>query len=164
VAFLAIGRILRPWGVQGEVKVEILTDFPERFRLLRTVYLGQGRQPYTLERARRHGHQMVLKFKECRSRLAAEALRDQLVQIPVEEAMPLEEGEYYEHQIIGLDVVTREGEKLGRVTEVLFTGANEVYVVHGRGREILLPAIEDVILEIDLTGGRMVVALLEGLL
>jgi len=86
-----------------------------------------------------------------------------LVQIPVEEAAPLEEGEYYLYQIVGLATWTVEGEYLGRVREVLTTGANDVYVVRGPKGEVLLPAIEEVIREVDLEAGRMIVSLMEGL-
>ena len=78
--------------------------------------------------------------------------------------MPLEQDEYYEYQIIGLAVWTTGGEYLGTVDEVISTGANDVYVVRGEEREILIPAIEDVVLEINLAQGRMVVELMEGLI
>ncbi len=86
-----------------------------------------------------------------------------LVQIPLEDAVPLEEGEYYEHQVVGLAVVEQDGTPLGKVREILSTGANDVYIVVGPEGELLLPAIEPVILEIDLQAGRMVVEVLEGL-
>ena len=153
------------------MKVEIITDFPERFAQLRRVYLGTEAVPFIVEAARLHKGAAVLKLKGCCSRTAAEKLRGKWVQIPTEEAMPLEEDEYYEHQIVGLDVWTAQGEYLGRVEEIIFTGSNDVYVVRGqassedsrRDREILIPAIEDVVLEIDLDQGRMVVELMEGL-
>ena len=78
--------------------------------------------------------------------------------------MPLGEDEYYVYQIVGLDVWTGEGEHLGRVSEVLFTGANDVYVVQGEKGEILIPAVEDVVLEVDLASGRLTVELMEGLI
>lgn len=169
--YLVIGRVVRPWGIRGEVKVEIISDSPERFSLLRRVYLGPQAVPFIVEGVRFQQAAAILKLKGCRDRTGAEKLRGQLVQIPIEEAMPLEEDEYYEHQIIGLDVWTARGEHLGKVEEIIFTGSNDVYVVRGqacpehsrRGREILIPAIEDVVLEINLAQGRMVVELMEGL-
>lgn len=155
---------MRPWGVRGEVKVEILTDWPERFALLEYVYLGEGAIPYRLERFRLHREYALLKLASCDDRNAAEALREQLVQIPPEEAMPLDEDEYYVHQIEGLEVWTDDGEPLGRVIEVLFTGSNEVYVVHGPRGEVLIPAIADVVLEVDLESRRLVVHLMDGLI
>ena len=162
--YLVIGRVVRPWGTRGEVKVEIITDFPERFALLRKIYLGTEAVPFTVESARLHKGAAILKLEGCRDRTAAEKLRGQWVQIPIEEAMPLEEDEYYEHQIIGLAVWTAQGEYLGKVKEIIFTGSNDVYVVRGQRREVLIPAIEDVVLEIDLDQGRMVVELMEGLI
>ncbi len=162
--FLVIGKIVAPWGVKGEVKVAIETDFPERFNRLKRVYLGEKAVSCVLEKARLHKGHALLKLGGCDDRNAAEKLRGQLVQIPIEEAMPLGEDEYYVYQIVGLDVWTTEGEHLGRVSEVLFTGANDVYVVQGERGEVLIPAIEDVVLEVDLAGGRLIVELLEGLI
>jgi len=163
--FIAIGQIIRPHGVHGEVLVAVLTDFPERFDALQVVYLGDAQEadPWQVTAARWHRDQVLLKFQGCPDRTAAEQLRGWLVQIPVEETMPLPEGEYYVHQLIGLDVVTPEGEKLGQVSQVLFTNANEVYVVSGPRGEILLPAIADVIERIDLDAHQMQVRLIEGL-
>jgi len=165
--YLVIGKVVAPWGVRGEVKVAIETDFPEHFERLKQVYLGEEATSFALESSRLHKGHVLLKLKDCNHRDAAEKLRGQLVQIPIEpieEAMPLGEDEYYVHQIIGLDVWTTVGEHLGQVSEVLFTGANDVYVVQGEKGEILIPAIEDVILEINLAGGRLTVNLPEGLI
>ena len=86
-----------------------------------------------------------------------------LVQIPIENAVPLEEGEYYLYQLIGVQVETEDGEGLGQVVDVIETGANDVYVVRGPRGEVLLPAIGDVVLDLDLESKRMVVHLLAGL-
>jgi 16S rRNA processing protein RimM len=89
-----------------------------------------------------------------------------LIQVPLAEAIPLQEGEYFEHQVLGLSAWTVEGENLGEVAEIIYTGANDVYVIRSPGptrREILVPALEDVVLEIDLEARRMTVALPEGL-
>ncbi len=161
--YLTIGRILAPWGTKGEAKVEIITDFPDRFALLDQVYLGEGHTPYKLERFRRHKQFALLKFAGVDDPLVTSELAGLFVEIPVREAMPLGPDEYYEHQIIGLDVWTAEGEYLGRVAEILFTGSNEVYVVQDRGKEVLIPALKEVVTEIDLAKGRMIVRLLAGL-
>jgi 16S rRNA processing protein RimM len=162
--YLVVGRIVAPWGVRGEVKVTLETGFPERFKLLKRVYLGEEATSFVLEGSRLHKGNALLKLEGFDDRDAAEKLRGQLVQIPIEEAMPLGEDEYYVYQIVGLDVWTTEGEHLGRVSEVLFTGANDVYVVQGEKGEILIPAVEDVVLEVDLAGGRLTVELMEGLI
>ncbi len=139
------------------------TDFPERFERLKMVYLGEAATPFALESSRLHKEHVLLKLKGC-NRDMAEKLRGQWVQIPIEEAMPLGEDEYYVYQIIGLEVWTMMGEYLGQVSEVLFTGANDVYVVQGERGEILIPAVEDVVLEVDLADGRLTVNLPEGLM
>ena len=162
--YLVIGQIVAPWGVRGEVKVAIETGFPERFGQLKRVYLGEEAASFVLTRSRLHKGHALLKLDGCDDRDAAEKLRGQLVQIPIEEAIPLDEDEYYVYQIVGLDVWTTKGEPLGRVSEVLFTAANDVYIVHGERGEILIPAIEDVVLEVDLAGGRLIVELMEGLI
>ena len=161
--YLVIGRVAKPWGIQGEVKVEVITDFPGRFSLLRKVYLGPEAAPFALEGFRLHKGAALLKLEGCHDRTTVEKLRGQLVQIPIEEAMPLEQDEYYEYQIVGLAVWTAGGKYLGTVDEVISTGSNDVYVVRGEGREVLIPAIEDVVLEINLAQGRLVVELMEGL-
>ena len=162
--YLVIGRVAKPWGIQGEVKVEIMTDFPDRFSLLRKIYLGPKAVPFILEGFRLHKGAALLKLEGCQDRAAVEKLRGQLVQIPIEEAMPLEQDEYYEHQIVGLAVWTAGGEHLGTVDKIISTGSNDVYVVRGKGREVLIPALEDVVLEVNLAQGRLIVELIEGLI
>ncbi len=162
--FLAVGRVLRPHGVRGEVRVQLLTDHPERLSRYRILYLGRTPRPYTLEGVRLHKGAALIKLANCDDRNAAEELRGQLVQIPIAEAVPLGEGEYYHFQVVGVEVLTDQGESLGRVAEVLDTGANDVFVVRGPRGEVLIPAIEDVVLELDLEARRMVVTILPGLL
>ena len=162
--FISIGRVIAPWGDKGEVKVKILTDFPERFTLLKEVYIGKTARPFQVKGFRLHKGFGILHLEGLHTRSDAEALRGKDIQIPLEEAMPLEEGEYYEFEIIGLEVWTKEGEYLGRVKEIIYTGANDVYVVEGPKGEVLLPAIEDVVLRVDLDEGRITVQLMEGLL
>lgn len=163
--YLAAGRILRPHGVRGELRVEVLTDYPEHFVALKVLYLGSQRQVHQVVSARIHKQHVLLKLQGCDDRDAADALRGSVVYVAISDAIPLEEAEYYEYQLEGLDVVTDEGEPLGELVEVLSVpGANDVFVVHGPQGEILIPAIEDVVLDIDLDAGRMVIRLLPGLL
>ncbi len=160
---LVIGRIVCPHGLKGEVQAEILTDFPDRFSGLKTVYLGEDLQPMILEGQRLHGRRVLLKFAQYDDLEQADRLRGELIYVPVEEAVPLEDGEYYLYEIVGLEVWTTEGEYLGRVAEVLHTGSNDVYVVREAAKEILIPAISDVVLKIDVDEGRMEVRLTKGL-
>jgi 16S rRNA processing protein RimM len=162
--YLVIGQVRGSWGVAGDAKAEIITDFPERFALLDLVYLGDDLTPYKLEGSRLYRRWVLLKFAGVDSPEAVTKLVGATVQIPASQAMALESGEYYEHQIIGLEVVTEEGQSLGRVAEILYTGSNDVYVVQGGEREILIPAIKDVVSEISLEKSRITIRLMEGLL
>jgi 16S rRNA processing protein RimM len=162
--YLTIGRVLKPWGFRGELKIEIMTDFPERFASLKTVYLGEDAQPFPVERARLLGKAVGLKLKGIDTEQAAARLRSQLVQIPTDEAVPLPEGKYYLYQLIGLRVKTMQGQDLGEVVDILETGANNVYVVKNDKREILIPAIEPVVKKVDLKNGEILIEPMEGLL
>ena len=168
--FLVIGKVIGAHGVGGELKVQIISEDPHRFGRLEQVYAGlEDREPvpWMLERFRLHKGHALLKIANCSDRDTAQSLRGHLLHVPLEDAIPLEEGEYYEYQILDLDVWTVSDEHLGKVVEIIETGANDVYVVHGTypgHREILIPAIEGVVIEIDLDSGRMVVELPEGLL
>jgi 16S rRNA processing protein RimM len=163
--FVVVGRILRPHGVRGEVVVEVVTDFPQRFDSLKVAYLGDARhaEAHQVRQKRWHKDLLLMAFEGYPDRDSVEALRDLLVQVPVEEAVPLPEGEYYPYQLAGMDVITEEGEALGTLSDVLFTNANDVYVVTGPRGQILLPAIRQVIKQIDLPGGRIIVQLMPGL-
>lgn len=163
--FLIIGQIVGAAGLKGAVKVDVMTDFPERFESLKSIYLGDELALTQIVRAelRKNGRQIVLQLEGCENRTQAEGLRGKLLQIPAEEAVPLEEGLYYVHQVLGLNVETESGESLGVLSEVLFTGSNDVYVVTGEGRELLIPVLEEVIREVDLDRRKIIVRLPEGL-
>ena len=168
-SYVVIGQVRRPHGIAGEVRVEILTDYPERIGQHDYLYLAHPETPdsverYELESVRPHKGILLVKLEGCDDRDTAEELRGMLVEVPLEDAVPLEEGEYYHFQLEGVDVETETGEWLGRVGEVLRGGAHDVYLVRGPRGEILLPAVEDVILELDLEERKMTVHLLPGLL
>lgn len=155
-----VGIIIAPHGVRGEVRVQPLTDFPERFRRGSVLWLEGA--PRRVEAGRWRGQDVYLKLEGVNSRTEAEALRGKELWAaapkPIQEA-----GRYYCHDIIGLRAEDEAGAPLGRVAEVLETGANDVYVVRGELGELLLPAVEDVVREVDIAGGRLVVRLLPGL-
>lgn len=164
--FLAIGSIVKAHGIRGEVAVEVLTDDPDRFATLEMVYLGTPdvASPIALKAHRWHRDRVLLTFEGITTRTEAEQLKGLLVEVPIDEALPLDEDHYYPHQLIGLQAVSDEGEALGEVVDFLETGANGVYVVRNHEREILLPAVADVVLAIDLEAGLLTVHLMEGLL
>ena len=161
---LVIGQIVAAFGIRGEVKVRVETDDPDRFALLDTVYLGEKLRPYHVESVRIHQKAALLRLEGIADRTAAETLRNQVVYVTMEDALPLEEGEFYVHQIEGLTAIAADGERIGTVREVLATGANDVYVIDGAQGEILLPAIADVVLDVNLEAGTITVQIPDGLL
>jgi 16S rRNA processing protein RimM len=158
-----IGRIVRPHGVRGELVVEATGAARDDLAEAGTVYLGEPAVAHTLASVRWHRGRLLIRLAGCDDRDAAEAYRGLPLQIVREEAPPLPPGTYYHRQILGLTVVTDEGEALGTIAEIIETGANDVYVVRGDGGEILIPAAPGVVLDVDLEAGRMTVHLLEGL-
>jgi 16S rRNA processing protein RimM len=160
--FLIIGRILAPWGIRGEVKVEVVTDFPERFAPRKVVYLNT--RQLEIESCRPHKQHLVVKLAAVDSVEDAEKLRGQDLTIPRSELYPLPEGKYYAFQVIGLNVVTTKGKRLGKVIDIMTTASNDVYIIEGKTGEILIPAIEDVVKSIDLKKGKIIIEAIEGLL
>jgi 16S rRNA processing protein RimM len=149
--------------VRGELLLASLTDFPEHLSEQKAVYLGEPPVAHPLAGVRIHRGQLIIRLADCHRREDADAYRDQIVQIEAQSAAPLPPGLYYHHQLIGLAVYTEDGEHLGELTEVLETGANDVYVVKGPQGELLLPVIADVIRGVDLEAHRLTVHLLDGL-
>lgn len=158
---ISVGKIVAPHGVRGDVRVAILTDFPDRFHKLRTVHLDNG-MILTVEGARRHKQFVLLKFKGFDTMSAAEQLRGQLIKVTREDVVVLPAGHYYFFDIIGLTVYTEAGENLGTITDILQTGSNDVYVTEGPGKKtLLIPALKEVVRHIDIPGKQMVVKLQE---
>lgn len=163
---ISIGRIVGTHGYKGTVKVESLTDFPQRFKDLETIILCQGKKTaeMTVESSGPYKGLILMKIKGIESKEEAQLYRNALLCVKEEEIYPLPEGYYYHFQLAGLAVYDTEKGYLGILKEVLETGANDVYVVHSETYgEILIPALKQVILEIDLNSQKMQVRLLEGL-
>lgn len=171
--FLTVARVIRAHGLAGELSCEIVTEFPQRFRRAKTLYLAapgatQGPPRACAVRGARvvprgPGQALILSLEGVDDRVAADGLRGSLVQVPVGDAWKLPEGRYYWHQIVGLRAVTPDGGELGTVRDILETGANDVYVVRGEHGELLVPAIREVVKEISPERGVMVVELLPGM-
>jgi len=163
--FLVIGKLRRPHGIQGEILMDVLTDFPERLEKGVIIYMGDQHQPLKIRSCRRQNQAMLLAFDGFIDPQTVGQLRNELLYVRADDRPPLPEGEYYHHQLLGLEVVDETGQWLGVLTKILDTGANDVYVVRPvRGQEILLPAIEQVILDIDLEHKQMRVHILPGLI
>ena len=163
--FLVVGKLRRPHGVRGEILMDVYTDFPERLKTGVTVYIGPEHAPAHIRSTRWQPPAMLIAFEQYQTREEAGVLRNFLVQVRVDDRPPLAEGEYYHHQLLGMQVVEESGESLGVLSRILETGANDVFIVTTQeGREVLLPAIDEVLLEIDLDRKQMRVHLLPGLM
>ncbi len=173
VKWIVIGEVGKTHGLRGDIRIRPQTEFPERFLSMETLMLF-ARDGNTLvgtfevETMRFHKQSLVAKLVGIDSINDAEPLKGLLVQVAPDELVPLPEGRHYIFQLIGLDVVTTEGEHLGTVDDVLQTGANDVYSVRptdpDRREPILIPVIADVVLDIDLDKGVITIQLMKGLL
>ncbi len=164
---LRVGVISSTHGVRGEVKVYPTTDDPERFLDLAQVTLDTGREQITLEiqNVKFFKNMVILKFKGYDNINDIEKYKGKDLLIHRDQAVKLKEDEYFVTDLMGLKVVAEEGTVLGILKEVIPTGANDVYVVQPEnGKELLLPAIKDCILNVDLEKGIMTIHLMDGLL
>ena len=165
--YLRVGVISSTHGLKGEVKVFPTTDDPERFRKLKKVYLDTGKDymPLKVAGIKFFKNQVILKFQEFQDINEIEKYRGKDLLIDREQAVPLAENENFIVDLIDMDVYDEEEKRLGTLTDVLQTGANDVYVVEtDEGKEILLPAIPSCILDVDVEAAKMIVRIPEGLL
>lgn len=163
--FLVVGKFGKPHGIYGEIVMGVYTDFPERLQQGVTVFVGPQFLPLRIIKCRPHSRGLLMTMDGYQTREEVAELRNQLVHVPTADRPQLEVGEYYHHQLLGLQVIDEEDRLLGSIERILETGANDVYVVHDEsGAEFLVPNIESVILEIDLDHNQMLVRLIPGLL
>lgn len=163
---VAIGEVLKPSGIKGEVKVKSLTPFPERWLKLSKIFLQKKSGEVEirfLEGKRLKGDFVFLKFREIDSRPAAEELRGSKILINIGMRLKLPPDNYYYDEIIGLGVYTEEGRWIGKIIDILPSKANDVYIVQGE-KEYLIPAIRQVIKEIDKDKRKMIIVPLKGLI
>jgi 16S rRNA processing protein RimM len=160
--YRAVGRVDRPWGLQGHIKVLPLTDFPERFEPGARVYIAGVER--SVRECRWQSGRVYLRVSGVDAVEDAEGLRGRLIEVPANDRPTFDEGEYYISDIEGCVVRTVAGNELGTVAEVLTPGANDVWVVRRAGRrDVLVPAIHDVVKEIDIDARVLIVDLPEGL-
>ncbi|MEX2229739.1 MAG: ribosome maturation factor RimM [Dehalococcoidia bacterium] len=160
---VAVGMINAAWGLKGHVKVTPLTSNPDRLAVDAELLI-RGQRRRVLEHVEPYGYP-ILRFEGYPDRTAAEALRGEVIEIEEDELRELPPGEYYVDDLVGMDVVMPDGEAVGRLVDVLSTGANDVYVVRRQGaRDVLIPAIPNVVLDVDVAGKRMTIDPLPGLL
>lgn len=161
---MAVGRVLRPHGVRGDLLIEAAPDLVRMLEAGQEVYLGPARRAVRVRSLRRHGRQHLLSLESCGDRPAAEAWRGHAILVRVADLPSLEPGTYYHWQILGLRVLDEQDQARGVIAEILQTGANDVYVVRAAGRpDLLLPAIAEVVLSVDLAAQEMRVHILPGL-
>jgi 16S rRNA processing protein RimM len=165
---VAIGEIGRPHGVRGEVRVTPLTDRPERFKALRECVLWDEprdrREPCRLKGFRVHGGALLVAVAGYDSPEAAAALTGRLLAVPESEALPAPEGHFYPWQLVGCRVVTEDGRDVGTVLRIEGSPAQRLWVVGDGTREHLVPAVAEIVSEVDLAGRRVVIRPPEGLL
>jgi len=163
---ITIGTVVRPQGRVGEVRVLPLTDDPRRFAELRGCYLippDQG-EYRAIEGCRFQGRMPVVKLEGCDSIAAAEGVVGRLLGIPLAECRSLPPGRFYAFELVGCEVLTPEGARLGRIDDVWESPAHDLWVVRGAGREVLVPAVSAIVESVDLAARRVVVRPPEGLL
>jgi 16S rRNA processing protein RimM len=163
---IVVAEVVRPHGVRGAVRVVPVTDFPDRLLRLEEAVVVHGAEtmPVRVERARRDGTGVLMKFSGIDTPQAAAGLRGATVQVPASQAPPLPPGQYYVFQVIGLEVRAPDGARLGEVVDVLRTGSNDVYVVRSAaGPDVLIPAVDTFVQQIDIAAGRVVARLPEWL-
>ncbi|MCI9076237.1 MAG: 16S rRNA processing protein RimM [Dorea sp.] len=164
---LQVGVISSTHGIRGEVKVFPTTNDASRFKELKQVYLETGKEqiPLEIERVKFFKRSVILKFKGIDDINDIEKYRGKSLLIDREDAIELEENEYYIADMLGIEVYTEDGGRFGSLRDVMETGANDVYIIETEEYgEVLIPAIQDCILDVDVEAGRMTIHLMEGLI
>ena len=164
--YFEIGKIVNTQGIKGDLRVVPMTDDPTRFELLDFVYVftKNGIEEINIEKVWYHKKFVILKLEGIDDMTAAEKYKNSMVKIPADKALPLAEDEFYIRDIYGIAVHTEQGEDLGILEDIIQTGANDVYVVSdGKKKELLIPAIKQCIINVDVENKVMTVRLLKGL-
>lgn len=164
--YFEIGKVAGTHGIKGTLRVFPTTQEPARFELLKELIIeNKGKkETYQIEKIAYHKKFVLVSVKEINDINIAERLKGATILIPEEQALPLEENEYYIRDLYGIEVYTQEGEFLGKINDVIETGANDVYSVKKENeKELLIPAIKQCIKKVDIADKKMIVMLLEGL-
>ena len=164
--YLEIGQIVNTFGIKGMVKVKPFTDNIERFSNLEKIYIKNksGQTEYKIQEVKYHKNMVLIKFEGIENPEQADLLRNSYLIVDRETEEPLEAGRYYIVDMIGLDVFTDDNEYLGKLEDIYNTGSSDIYVVKNElGKQVLLPAIEDVIKNIDMDNKKVIVHLIPGL-
>ena len=159
---VVVGRVIGAWGIRGDVKVQPQTDFSDRFAAGTELFVNGA--PDSVVSSRPHRAGLVVRLKGARDRTKAESLRNALLTVRESDIAPLPDDTYYHFELIDMRVVSEDGESLGAIAEILDTSANDVYIVRGEsGRDLLIPAIREFVLDVDVEAGVMTVRLVDGM-
>lgn len=160
---LEVGKIVNTHGLRGEVKILPWTDYPEVFEDIKEIYLPDGRK-LNIKSVKYQKNNIIVKLDGINFIDEAEKLKGMVITAERDQLAELEEGTYYVADLIGLEVITDEGELIGKISDVLRTGANDVYEVKREGgKNLLLPVIDSVVKNVDIEDGKVLVHLMEGL-
>ena len=165
--YLEVGQIVNTFGIKGQVKVVPFTDDIKRFDELKQIYIQKNNslEPFEIEEVKYHKNMVLLKLKGIDTMEQAERLRNYYIKIDRKDAKKLPEGTYFIADLIGLEVYTDENKLLGILEDIYNTGSSDIYVVKDElGKQILLPAIKDVVKTIDLENKKIIVHIIEGLI
>lgn len=165
-SLLEVGKIVNTHGLRGEVKVVAWTDSPDDFEKIKTVYIKMKSEQFSLKikSIKYQKNNLIIKFDEFNNINEVLPYKNAVLYADREELGPLDEGVYYIVDLIGLDVITEDGEKVGVICDVFNAGASDIYDVKREGKKnLLLPVIDEVVKEVDLENGRVVVNIMEGL-
>lgn len=164
--YLTVGQIINTHGFRGDVKVYPLTDNIQRFKKLKEVYLENGGQlkKHRVESAKLQNNAVILKLEGIDTEEAADKLKNVYVKVNRSEAVKLPKDSFFICDLVGCEVFDENGELLGELKDVLQTGSNDVFVVDGKGKNILIPALKEIFKEINIEDRRIIVKLPEGLI
>jgi 16S rRNA processing protein RimM len=160
--FITIGTIVSPWGLQGHIKVAVETDFPQRFSSSSRIYID--RQIMVIDEAAWHKGQVIVKLHGVDTGEEADELAGHIIEVHHSQLFNLENDVYFYFQLIDLEVITGGGDVIGKISDILSVASADVYVIDGKGGEILIPATDEIIKSIDLDKGIMVIEPMAGLL
>jgi len=160
--YITIGTIVSPWGLQGYIKVNVETDFPQRFSASSQVFIDS--QSMIIDEVTWHKGKAIIKLQGVDTEEEVDRLIGRVIEIHHSQLFSLENDEYFHFQLIGLEVITGEGVVIGKIKEILSMASADVYVITGKDGDILIPATDEVIKSVDLDNGVMVIEPMDGLL
>jgi 16S rRNA processing protein RimM len=164
---IAVAKIIKPIGIRGEVKIQLLTDEINRLSHLTSVWIGKQQQAATehkILRVRQDVKQCLAALQGIETIEAAESLRDQFLFVSQDETVPPKEGRYFVDDILGCEMATQKGEQVGTIVDVLTLPGNDLWVVRNGQKEILIPAVKEIVKEVDVKRKRIVIDSPEGLI